>query len=123
MPSAFERLAEGAVLGKLAPDQGPRGRDAEQDIFADRRLMVVALGIERLDELGHARGGEPLAQEVSRLDQPAGELRMLLGVDHAGQAEAIDVLLEADLFEEIDEDAIELVQPRRPPACSRSRAP
>ena len=34
---------------------------------------------------------------------------MLLGIDHAGKAEAIDVLLEADLVEEIDEDAIELV--------------
>jgi hypothetical protein len=49
----LQRLAEGSVLGKSAPDQGPRGRDAEQEILADRRLVVVALGIERLDELGH----------------------------------------------------------------------
>ena len=53
MPSAFSASRQRAVLGKRAPDQGPRGRDAEQEIFADRRLVVVALGIERFDQLGH----------------------------------------------------------------------
>ena len=96
--AALEDVAEAGIVGELAADQPARDRHAEEDVFGDRRLIVVARGIEGLDEIGHAGLVEGREQALARLDDALGKLGVRARIDHAGEAEAVDVVLHARRF-------------------------
>src|SRR5215211_8759557 len=72
-------------------------------------MVVVALRVERLDEIRHAGLAEGLAKARPRFDEATRELRIPLGVDRARQAEAVDVVTQADAAQEVDQNSIEMV--------------
>ena len=80
------------LVDERAAGEGLADGHAEQQVLADGRLAVVPLRIERLDQRRHAAVLELLAQQVTRLDDARGELRIALGVDGAGQSETIGVV-------------------------------
>ena len=70
-------IAAGEPLAfELGPDRG-----AEQQIGADRRVDVVAVGREALDEVGLLVVGEPLGQYPARLDDPRGDVGLRFGIE------------------------------------------
>ena len=90
-PRLLEDLAERLIAAELAHVERLVERRPEDQVLADRGLAVVVLGIEGLEQLGHASLLELLAEHDPRLN----EALLDLGVEHReppGQPEAHHIL-------------------------------
>ena len=67
------------IAGQRIEIENGADRRAEQQVFRDARVGVVALRIEGLDQIGDAIGGETVAQRAPRLEQSRGQLRIGAG--------------------------------------------
>ena len=107
-PDAIEHLAD---IGLEALQRvGVADRGAEQQVLEDRQVAVVALLVERLDQLGEVGLLQAIMQLAARSHDAGGELGPLLRVDGAAQPELVDVLLEVDDGEDADDPLVEIVR-------------
>ena len=92
---AVEDLLDVGMGGEMVDVEGLVDRGAEQQVLGERRVAVVALGVEHLDQAAEARIREALAHRTARLEHRRRDLGLRLGVDRAAQAHLIDVAIEA----------------------------
>ena len=93
-----DRLHVG-IGGQIVAVELLADRRAEQEILRHRQVLVVFLGVERLDQAGIARVLQPAVQGVAGLQDLLGKVGPPGGVDRAAQAEGVDVLVELHLLE------------------------
>ena len=82
----FQDGAQEGVGGKVAVAEGVADGNAEQDVLADRGVLVVAVGVERIDRIGEAGRVQRHANRPPRLDEGRGEIRPPGGVDRCRRA-------------------------------------
>lgn len=110
-----QRLAEAVRAGQPARIlQGGIAGHAEQQVLAERRLLVVASTRERDDEAGQALPFEMLAQVPARRDHALAGLGFVGDGCEGPEAEAVEVVGEAEPAEDVEHPRIEAFGTRDP---------
>ena len=90
----FQDGAQEGVGGKVAVAEGVADGNAEQDVLADRGVLVVAVGVERIDRIGEAGRVQRHANRPPRLDERPGEVGPPGGLDRSAEPAAPDQAVE-----------------------------
>ena len=117
-PDLVEHGADVLIAGQRLEIENGADRRAEQQVFRDAGIRVVALRIEGLDQVGDPVGGEAVAQRAPRLEQPRGQLGVGAGIEPAAQAEIVDVGLEIEPGQQLDDAASTILRRSSTPAAS-----
>ncbi len=104
-PFLLEQIDQQLVLGEVGGLVRLLDRRPEQEIFRDRGVQVVALGVETDDEIDRAFGLQARAQGLACLQNVLGHPRLFARVDGPAQAEAIDVILHFHQFQDLGQPA------------------
>jgi len=88
------------MLSFLQVGDGGCFRDFEQQVLGQRRIGVITLHIEKLDEARFVRPAagfeNPVPEAATRLQKGCGKIGILGRIDMASKAEAIDIVFKAD---------------------------
>src|SRR5690606_40189929 len=91
-----ENLKHIGILGQTVDVEGRTDGGPEHEVLGKRRVVVVAVGIEALDQRCQLRIHEPVPQGGARLQDAFGDIGAELGVDRTTQAELEQVFGQVD---------------------------
>ena len=100
-PLRLQHPHDPGVLGEPVHVEPAAHRGPEQEVLADGGVLVVAVGVEALDEGGDGRVREPFAERAPRPEQPFPKLP--LGIDGAAQPEIEYVPVELHRLQRLEE--------------------
>src|SRR5437762_13452846 len=97
-----EHLLNVGVSGEPVAFKGRSDRCAEQQIDGNRRIGVVKLRVETLDEMSKTTGFETLGKHAARFEDALRRVRLAIRIEPATQAEEVNVFFEVDETQDLD---------------------
>ena len=99
-PFRLEHFHHPGIVGEAIHVESVAHRRSEQEVLTHRRVVVVAFGVEALDESGDGGIAKPLPERASGPEETLA--KVALGVDGAAETEVEDVAIELDHPEHLE---------------------
>ena len=110
-PGLAQDVAHVVVARQVLDVEDPTPGRAEEQVFRQRRIAVVALGVELLDQPLHAGRGEPRAYRLAPAQHAVREPRVVRGVHRAAQSELEYGFLEFYGLQHLDDPQFHILRP------------